>query len=134
MVNFFFQFKKYFKSSVIAASVNVGTFLLFTSYFKINYIFAEPVSFFLGLITNYILNTLWVFEKRTFSNRQIEFSLYLAITFSGLLIGILIIWFLVEYIFVKLFLAKLMQVGIIFWWNFLLKKYLLFSGAKTNES
>ena len=130
MFNFARQLFKYFQSSLVAAFVNISSFMLLTAFFDINYIVAEPISFSLGLITNYKINTSWVFNKRNIDNKKIEFFIYSAIAATGLILGLILIWLFIEFLAFSLFLSKILQVGTIFWWNFLLKKYILFSKSE----
>jgi putative flippase GtrA len=89
------------------------------------------IAFILGVITNYTINIKWVFSERRIKRLSYEFTGYLVIVFSGLIFNIGIIWFLTEKINIFYGVSKLISAAIVFWWNFLMKKHVLFSRSES---
>lgn len=125
----FIQLNRYFVSAAVAFLVDFSSLIFFTEIIGIFYLHSVIIAFVMGVITNYTINIKWVFSERRIDQVSYEFSLYLVIVLLGLLINIGIIWFLTEKLNIYYLISKLFSTGIVFWWNFLLKKFILFSDS-----
>jgi putative flippase GtrA len=87
---------------------------------------SAPLAFLLGLIINYLLSIKWVFDKRNINKKSVEFVIFALVGIVGLLLNQVFIWFFTEIINLYYMLSKIISSGIVFLWNFGMKKYLLF--------
>jgi putative flippase GtrA len=84
------------------------------------------LSFIAGVLVNYGLSVLWVFPDRKLQSRRLELIVFITICAIGLLGNLLIIAVLVEQAGVDYRLAKMVSTVVIFFWNFLARKKLLY--------
>ncbi|PKL71695.1 MAG: GtrA family protein, partial [Methanobacteriales archaeon HGW-Methanobacteriales-2] len=75
---------------------------------------------------NYMLSINWVFNRRTMSNRKLEFGVFALIGIVGILLNELFIWFFTENLQIYYLLSKIMAAVIILFWNFFARKFVLF--------
>ncbi len=80
----------------------------------------------LGLITNYIISTAWVFNNRSVENRHVEFLVFTAIGIVGLGLNEIFIWFFTEKIALHYMISKAISAVLIYLWNFFARKLILF--------
>jgi len=135
MRNFFFnksdktsvQLFKYFFVGGIAYTVDFGSLFILTDLVKVHYLISAAIAFTLGLITNYSLSIVWVFSKRTLSNRRLEFIVFSIIGLVGLGLNEVIIWFFTEWIHFHYLISKIFSTVVVFFWNFFARKKILFT-------
>ncbi len=133
--NTFIQFFRYLFVGGAATVVDWGSSSLFF-YFVFHKNFATAsnvIGFVLGLITNYIISTIWVFDRSKVKNRVAEFVSFAAIGVVGLLITIgvtkLSEHLLADTTSLYQIIAKVVSTGIAFFWNFFARKYLIYDKA-----
>jgi len=110
----------------IAFLVDFCSLFIFTEFFYIHYLVAAAIAFILGLITNYILSVVWVFHKRTFSSKSLEFGIFALIGIIGLFLNVLFIWFFTEQLHFHYLFSKIVSTVFVYLWNFFTRKYALF--------
>ncbi|MCK4256407.1 GtrA family protein [candidate division WOR-3 bacterium] len=110
----------------LAAIVDFGFLYFFTEFVNIYYLTSAALAFILGLTTNYILSIKWVFNRRKFAKKWIEFGIFAVIGIVGLILNELIIWFFTEYVHFHYLLSKVVSTIVVFSWNFLARKFILF--------
>jgi len=120
------QFIRYFFVGGIAFGVDFLTLYIFTEFFGFHYLLSNIAAFIAGLLTNYLLSISWVFNNRKISNKKTEFTLFAAIGLVGLAISQFILWSLTEWGLYYMY-SKVVATVIVFIWNFLGRRYLLFS-------
>lgn len=120
------QMVKYGLAGSIAFTVDIIALFLLTEFAGIHYLIAAVIAFCLGIITIYVLSVTWVFSKRTFSNKHHEFWIFALIGIVGLGLNELIMWTVTEFAHLHYMLSKLISTGIVFFWNFFNRKYILF--------
>lgn len=96
-------------------------------------LWATTIGFLLGLVTNFITSTLWVFAKSS-RRRHVEMALFFAVGITGLALNNLIVWFCHEKLGIWAMVSKLISTAIVFFWNFLLRRYLIYSPAQGEEA
>jgi len=129
---FFGQIVRYGLAGGIAAVVNIGVYaaawrLLHAVWPSFDYQVANVIGFFAGNMTSYQLSTRFVFDYRRLRKRTHEFGIYFAIGVGGLVWSALILLLLVGIFGLQKDIAKVISVGIVFGWNFGVRKALLFS-------
>ena len=129
--NGFIQFVRYGLVSVIALAVDFGCMVLLVELFSIHYLVAATVSFISGLAVNYLLSRAWVFTERKYESRVKEFIIFTSIGIVGLLLNNSIMWLAVEKIGIYYIFSKIIATILVFFWNFGLRKMLVFKEVKT---
>lgn len=106
--------------------VDFAALFILTEFAGINYLISAALAFFLGLITNYIISVAWVFSRRVFVNERHEFFIFTVIGIIGLALNELFLWYFTEEMNRHYLISKLIAAVIVFAWNFLGKKFILF--------
>lgn len=111
----------------IAYCIDFGSLFFLTEFAKINYLISAAIAFLFGLITNYLLSTLWVFSKRTLADKKIEFLVFSIIGLVGLGLNEALIWFFTELAGFHYLISKMFSTVVVFLWNFFARKKILFN-------
>ena len=106
--------------------VDVGVLVVLTSSLGVYYLHAAALAFSAGLLTSYGLSIAWVFQARTWQHPWVEFGLFTLIGGLGLLWCSVCMWVLTEYAHLHYLYSKLGAALVVFLWNFVAKKWLLF--------
>lgn len=149
--NTFIQFFRYCFVGGFAFVVDFGVLTLLVEWFSVSHVVAATISFIVGLATNYILSTFWIFKKSNVNNRLAEFAVFALIGVVGLLINDGIIWLFQDFLGTNLILGgsqaiengelkyyifgtvqyymvgKIAATAVSFVWNFVARKLILFS-------
>jgi len=125
--NFFIQLFRYSFVGGIAAVVNFSVFFVLTSdYFRLNIILSNIIANSLGLTINYILSTIWVFKHRKVKQKLLEFLIFVIIGIVGIFFETVLLKIFIEYFLIMKPVAKIISIGIVFFWNFLARRITLF--------
>lgn len=122
----FIQLFRYGFVGGLAFLVDYGTMVLLTEFAGMHYLLAATISFILGLITNYLLSITWVFNQHKLNNRWVEFLLFAFIGVVGLGLNDAIMFLCTERCGIHYTLSKIIATAIVFFWNFLARKLILF--------
>lgn len=76
--------------------VDFGSLYLLTEFAGLNYLISAAIGFLFGVLTNYCLSRLWVFDRRTLENSILEFVIFSVIGIVGLGLNEVTIWFVRE--------------------------------------
>ena len=117
---------RYFVASGIALLVDVGTLYLLTSFFGVHYLVSAAIGFTLGLVTIYMLSIRWVFSKRRLKKTHHELFIFTLIGIGGLGIYELGLFLLTDLLQFHFMISKLFVTGLVFSWNFGIRKLVLF--------
>ena len=120
------QMFRYAFVAIAAFAVDFGTLALLASGFQVNYLVAAAISFTLGLIVNYLLASMWVFNAYTVRNRKIEFGIFALTGIVGLVLNEALIWLFTSPLHVFYLVSKLIAAFVVVIWNFSARKYLLY--------
>ena len=71
--NLLIQFVRYFFVGGFAFIVDFGLLYILTEYAGLHYLLSATLSFIAGLVVNYIISCIWVFNNSKFRNRIVEF-------------------------------------------------------------
>jgi len=119
-----------FRSLIIAGIAFLCDFTLMvilTEIIDVPYLASATIGFTCGLFVNYILSVTWAFSERSHKSPFKEFLIFLLIGIIGLLLLDFTIWFLTEKCGLFYIFSKLVATAIVFFWNFFLRKIILFS-------
>lgn len=118
---------RYLAASALALAFDFGTYVGLIRLAGVHYLVAAPIGFALGLATIYLLSIRWVFKERRLADQRAEFALFALIGLAGMALNQIIIWASVELVAVSPEIAKIMSAGMVFCFNFIARKILLFT-------
>jgi putative flippase GtrA len=120
------ELARYFVASAAALGVD---FVLYRLGLGIgwNYMLAALLGFCAGAVVAYVASVRWVFDARAVRNAGLEFGLFVAVGIGGLLLTELLLWLAIGKLGWPPLLAKLATSAVVFAFNFVLRKVLLFS-------
>lgn len=120
---------RYFGASGIALALDAGIYIGLIRLFGVHHLVAAPAGFAVGVIAIYLLSTRWVFTARRFRNPRLEFALFAGIGIAGMGINQLVIYATVDGMHLVPEAGKFISAGIVFTFNFVTRKLLLFTRA-----
>ncbi len=120
------QLFRFFIVGGIAFIIDFTTLFALTHYFGIYYLISAFIAFILGITTNYILSIKWVFNKRSIDNNKIEFGIFAFLGVIGLTLTESLLWFFTQQLNIYYLYSKIFSSFIIFFFNFFIRKFLLF--------
>lgn len=121
------EFLRYFSCSAAALTVDWGVYSAVLS-MSLSWSIAAPAGFCSGLFVAYWLSIRFVFAQRSLKDARIEFLLFTLIGLGGLLLTQLILWMLIERFGRGPHESKLAAAGLVFLFNFAVRKLMLFQG------
>lgn len=121
------QFIRYTAVGGLAFLVDFSCLFFLTSYLNVYYLFSAAIAFILGLFTNYSLSVRWVFSNRKIKSNALEFVIFAGIGVGGLALNELFIWFFTEVILLHYLLSKACSTVFVYVYNFVVRKFTLFS-------
>lgn len=128
------QLFRYMWVGGIAFIIDYTSLYFLTDYFYINYLISAAFAFLLGLITNYLLSTIWVFNSSRLNNKFTEFLIFGTIGIIGLCINEIIIYICCVFFNLHYMISKLLSTALVFFWNFFGRKYILFTNFHINQN
>lgn len=124
--NLFLQLFRYTFVGCLAFIVDFGLLFLFTDFVGMHYLLSASLSFVAGLLVNYIISKLWVFDKTSIKNGKLEFLVFALIGVIGLGLTELLMWFFTDVLGFFYMLSKILTTAIVYFWNFFARKYMIF--------
>jgi putative flippase GtrA len=118
---------RYLAASALALALDFGCYSGLIRLAGVEVLAAAPIGFLLGLLAIYFLSVRWVFRARRLSDARAEFGVFAAIGCAGLALNQAVIYAGVQLFALVPELAKLVSAGIVFGFNFLSRKFLLFT-------
>lgn len=118
---------RYFLASAAALAVDVGTLYLLTEFAGLHYLISAAIGFLLGMATIYLLSIKWVFSTRRVKKTHHEMLMFALIGVIGLGLNEIGLFLLTEFLSVHYMISKLLVSVLVFSWNFVARKLLLFS-------
>lgn len=119
----------------IGLLVDFGITWLLKEQIRVNKYIANGTGFLVAASVNYLLNRIWTFSS-TNPNIAGEYTLFLLISTVGLAINSGILYLLVEKVNIsklengsksKFYLSKLIAIGVVTIWNFMMNYFITFS-------
>lgn len=120
------KFIEFMGIGFIATIMDYVTMIVLKEVFYVDILIASGVGFIVGLVFNYIYNMTHVFTDLKEGMTVIKSStIFLVTSLIGLLFNQMIMYVLVERLFIHYILSKLFSIAIVGLWNFFSKKMLI---------
>jgi putative flippase GtrA len=123
------EFLRYVMAGVAATLMDFAVLTLLIEMLSLHYLLANTCSFIAASAISYLLSIAWVFRTNRKSNRCREFLFFTLIGVGGLLISQACMYVMIEFLNYSYHFGKLAAVGGTLFWNFGIKKALLFRGT-----
>lgn len=120
------EFLRYTCAGGIAFAIDFVVLWILTHFFNVFYLLSASFSFILGLIIVYLLSVKWVFLQRNILRIEMEFILFCLIGVVGLILNVLIMWIFTDKLSIHYLVSRIISAVIVFLYNFLARKILLF--------
>lgn len=117
---------KYGLVGVSGMAVDFGATWICKERFTINKYIANSLGFSLAVLNNFLLNRYWTFAQ-TQAAAWPQFGKFATISVGGLLINNLLLYLFVNYSKSNFYFAKLLVIGIVFFWNFFMNQFFTFA-------
>lgn len=124
--NIWIQLIRYGFVGGFAFLADYGSLYLLTDVVGLHYLWSAAFAFSIGLTVNYLLSISYVFNASRKAKLWVEFTVFLVIGVIGLGLNELIMWCGCEWIGLHYMIVKLISTGVVFFWNFLARKFILF--------
>jgi putative flippase GtrA len=121
------QLLRYVIVGGLAFLVDFATLYMLHYVWGLHYLPAAAIAFVLGVTTNYIISVLWVFGYRAVKNPILELLIFASLGIIGLGITELTLYLVAGLLGFDVMLSKVIATTITFAWNFVSRKFLLFS-------
>jgi putative flippase GtrA len=103
---------------------------VFVKWIGFSYLLSATFAFGAGFLLNYTLSVLWVFNYRNCHSKRLEFLIFLAVGIGGIILTDLILVIFTPLLYGNYLVAKIVAVVVVYFWNFFLRRQLLFNGTK----
>ena len=125
--NISIQILRYGIGGAAAFTVDVTCLYFLTEYFGVNYLISAAIGFSVGTCVSYISDAFWVFNAHTLRSRKMEILIFFLLAFVGMGLNELSIWLVTEYAGAHYMISKMAATVVVYCWNFLSRKYILFT-------
>ena len=120
---------RYFVVGGIATVVDVGLFMLFAQGLGYPYLRVAAATFVVATLVNYVLSVRFVFVSGLKFTRRWEIAMVFAVSAVGLGLNQAILWACVELGGLPLLFSKLAATAVVFCWNYLGRRHLVFGAT-----
>ena len=119
------QFMKFGIVGVIAFVIDYGVMIFLTEVFGVPYLISTPISFVVSVIFNYFASMRFVFKRKDDMSRRREFIIFIVLSVCGLGINDLLMWLMVDSLYIDYRLSKIVVTVVVAVWNFVTRKIFL---------
>ena len=123
---------RYFFVGGVAAAFDIGIFFLFAKVAGYDYLLVGCVGFLIATAVNYVLSVKHVFRSGVRYSKGKEIALVYLVSMVGLAINQLVLYLLIDKMGSEMMLAKLAATGVVFFWNFSVRHFIVFRAASNN--
>lgn len=119
------QFMKFGIVGVIAFVIDYSVMIFLTEVFGVPYLISTTISFVVSVIFNYFASMRFVFKRKDDMSRRREFIIFIVLSVCGLGINDLLMWLMVDSLYIDYRLSKIVVTVVVAVWNFVTRKIFL---------
>ena len=119
------QFMKFGIVGVIAFVIDYGVMIFLTEVFGVPYLISTTISFVVSVIFNYFASMRFVFKRKDDMSRRREVIIFIVLSVCGLGINDLLMWLMVDSLYIDYRLSKIVVTVVVAVWNFVTRKIFL---------
>lgn len=119
------QFMKFGIVGVIAFVIDYGVMIFLTEVFGVPYLISTTISFVVSVIFNYFASMRFVFKRKDDMSHRREFIIFIVLSVCGLGINDLLMWLMVDSLYIDYRLSKIVVTVVVAVWNFVTRKIFL---------
>ena len=93
--------------------------------FGVPYLISTTISFVVSVIFNYFASMRFVFKRKDDMSRRREFIIFVVLSVCGLAINDVLMWLMVDSLFIDYRLSKIVVTVVVAVWNFVTRKIFL---------
>ena len=127
--NIFLQFFRFIFVGGTAFLIDFFIYFALVQFLNVNYLISAAIAFFISVLANYYLSTSWVFNQSQIENRTIEFNIFLAISFVGLIFTEILLYVFTDMFSINYLWSKIFASILVLFWNFSARR-VMFYGKK----
>lgn len=128
------EFFRYLVAGFIAFFCDFSILIVGTEVLGLHYLVSNIGGYGTGLLVSYTLNTRWVFKHRRYGDQQAqEFVYFTTIALTALGISELVLWLATDLGNLHYTWSKIIATFFVFLFNFIMRKWLLFSPARQSK-
>ncbi len=116
------------------AAADIVFFYILCIALDFNYLWVSAINFIIGTYINYRISIRWVFVSGSRFQRHSEITLIYLVSIIALLLSQILIYTFVDLIEINLMASKILTISLMFAWNYLIRRYGIFSPKKTLEN
>lgn len=116
-----------------SAVVDIGIFFVFAKLAGYDYLLVGCIGFLVATAVNYALSVKHVFRSGVRYSKGKEIALVYLVSMVGLAINQSVLYLLVAQLHRELMLAKLVATGVVFFWNFSVRYFIIFRTSSDNR-
>ena len=113
-------------SSAFGFAVDFAILVLLVEVAGLHYIISASIGFIIGTTITYLLSIFWIFPRRTMKRKAIEYWVFIAVGVIGVLLNDGLLWLFTDVISIYNMISRILSASVVFFWNFLARKRLLF--------
>jgi len=125
--NAYIQLFRYLFAGGIAFLADVSILYFLTEYSHVHYLMSSLAGFSIGLTITYLMSIFWVFDEKSKDNKAVELTLFIIIGIIGMGLTSLFMWLFTTILLFHYLFSKILTTAIVFVWNFVAKKQILFT-------
>lgn len=110
----------------IATVVEWVLFYILNTPLRINYLFATALAFVISTFSNWLAGRLIMFKSS--GKLWLELIQIYLTSIAGLLMNLIIMWLAVELLSIAELASKMLATVLVFSWNFLIRKFVIYKG------
>jgi putative flippase GtrA len=112
--------------SLVSFGLDFGVLALLTEAAGLYYLLSAAISFLLGTSLSWLLSVRWVFDVRARASKLVEYGLFVLVGAVGLGLNEVLLWLFTDRWGIYYLLSKIIAASLVFFWNFGMRKALLF--------
>ena len=124
--NIFLQFFRFIFVGGTAFLIDFFIYFALVQFLNVNYLISAAIAFFISVLANYYLSTSWVFNQSQIENRTIEFNIFLAISFVGLIFTEILLYVFTDMFSINYLWSKIFASILVLFWNFSARRVMFY--------